>query len=202
MEKKSDGFGRDLQESLKHILRDYAEALAFSILMAFLLRYFVVASYRVNAESMEPTLSRGDYILGLKLPMGVRLPFVERRLGSPRPRFRDIVVARCDADGSGDLCIKRVLGLPGDLISVEGGELKRNGQVISRLGFSAELKSSQIVEPGKVFLSSDRFGFSGDRFEWGLVSQDRLEARAVLVWYSFDSLGKRTNWDRIGKRIH
>ncbi len=98
-------------------------------LLAFVTRTSFVATYRVTGPSMLPTLEIGDRLLVNRLAYGVRLPFARTYLGKKSPRRGDLVVFRGDAGtgpaGSGTL-VKRVLGLPGDLISFRDGGLQIN----------------------------------------------------------------------------
>lgn len=116
----------ELRESLKKTLRDYAEALLVAIFLALLLRYFVLSSYRVTYSMMEPTFRSGDFILGYKLPYGLPIPFSQARLGRPVVQRGELVTFLCPE--SRQKCIKRVVGLPGDLIEVRGQRLFINDE--------------------------------------------------------------------------
>jgi signal peptidase I len=201
MEPKLEKLGRDLQESLKRLLREYAEALVLALILALVLRHFVLASYKVTSESMAPMLKAGDFILGLKLPYGAKLPFAAHKIGRIRARRGDIAILKCQQEPAAPLCLKRVIGLPGDRLEIVDHQLMRNGQPISTVKFPAEMRLLQIVPPDKFFVSSDQFGFSSHNFEWGLVSEDRFEARALLIWFSQGSPQESTRWNRIGQMI-
>src|SRR5574337_313405 len=87
------------------------------ILAVFFLRSFVVEPFKIPSGSMVPTLLVGDFILVNKFEYGIRLPITNTKLtqGSPLQRG-DVVVFRYPKDESVDY-IKRVIGLPGDVIS-------------------------------------------------------------------------------------
>ncbi len=102
------------------------------ILFVFVLRSFVVEPFRIPSGSMLPTLENGDLILVNKYEYGLRLPVIDRKildLGSPRRG--DVVVFRYPVDPSVDY-IKRVVGVPGDVIEYRGKVLSINGTPVQR----------------------------------------------------------------------
>ena len=102
------------------------------ILFVFVLRSFVVEPFRIPSGSMLPTLENGDLILVNKYEYGIRLPVIDRKvidLGSPKRG--DVVVFRYPVDPSVDY-IKRVVGLPGDVIEYHDKVLSINGKPVSR----------------------------------------------------------------------
>jgi signal peptidase I len=97
------------------------------ILIVFLLRSFLVEPFKIPSSSMVPTLLVGDFILVNKFTYGIRLPVVNRKiieLGSPDRG--DVMVFRYPDDPSLDY-IKRVVGLPGDVIEYRNKRLAING---------------------------------------------------------------------------
>ena len=68
------GGGRRRKKSL---LREYAEALILALLLALVIRTFVVQSFKIPSESMMNTLLVGDYLLGDKFTYGVKIPFTD-----------------------------------------------------------------------------------------------------------------------------
>ncbi|MCB0364817.1 MAG: signal peptidase I [Bdellovibrionaceae bacterium] len=117
-----------IQVSLKFLLREYAEALILAVLLAFIVRSFVVSAYRIPTLAMSPTLLPGDFIFAYKLPFGFQLPFSGgNRVGGHPPNRGEVVIFRCPYDPSVS-CIKRVVGLPGDRIRIQGKRLILNGK--------------------------------------------------------------------------
>jgi signal peptidase I len=106
-------------------------------ILAWALRCFVFAPFYIPSGSMLPTLYIGDYLAVAKWPYGYsrysflwEIPSFDGRLFSHLPKRGDVVVFRHPAEDS-DL-IKRVIGLPGDIVEVRGGELYLNGQPVKR----------------------------------------------------------------------
>ena len=111
--------------------------LLFLVVLAWAFRSLVVAPFSIPTGSMLPTLYIGDYVVVAKWPYGYSRhsfpfgfpPFGGRILGGV-PERGDVVVFRHPRDNL-DL-IKRVVGLPGDTVAVEGGQLVLNGRPLAR----------------------------------------------------------------------
>jgi signal peptidase I len=100
------------------------------ILVVFLVRSFVVEPFKIPSGSMVPTLLVGDFILVNKYDYGLRLPITNTKITQGRPLQRgDVVVFRYPMDESVDY-IKRVIGLPGDVVAYQDKQLTINGQPV------------------------------------------------------------------------
>jgi signal peptidase I len=109
---------------------DYARSFFPVALAVLLLRSFVFEPFRIPSDSMMPTLLAGDFILVDKFAYGLRLPVTNTKiLDTGSPRRGDVVVFRYPLDPSENY-IKRVVGLPGDHVTVRNDRLIINGKVI------------------------------------------------------------------------
>ncbi|WP_028215993.1 signal peptidase I [Paraburkholderia oxyphila] len=100
------------------------------ILIVFLVRSFVVEPFKIPSGSMVPTLVVGDFILVNKFDYGLRLPITNTKITQGRPLERgDVVVFRYPKDESVDY-IKRVIGLPGDVVAYQDKQLTINGKPV------------------------------------------------------------------------
>jgi len=112
------------------LLVDYSKSFFPVILIVFLLRSFLVEPFKIPSGSMLPTLLIGDFILVNKFEYGIRLPVINRKvidLSDPKPG--DVMVFRYPSDPSLDY-IKRVVGVPGDVVEYLDKRLIINGQPI------------------------------------------------------------------------
>ena len=101
------------------------------IFAVFMLRSFVVEPFSIPSGSMIPTLRIGDLILVNKFSYGVRLPIVHTKvLDTGAPARGDVAVFRYPEDETVDY-IKRVIGLPGDVIRYENKRLFVNDQPVA-----------------------------------------------------------------------
>lgn len=97
------------------------------ILVVFVLRAFVAEPFAIPSGSMMPTLQEGDFILVDRNAYGLRTPISNRKLiETGRPARGDVVVFRYPNNPKIDY-IKRVVGLPGDLVVYANKELSING---------------------------------------------------------------------------
>lgn len=107
-------------------------------LFVFVLRSFVFAPFNIPTESMLPRLMIGDYLVVSKWSYGYSkysmpfsLPLIPGRIFASQPERGDVVVFKAPPRNDVDY-IKRVIGLPGDLIEVHGGIVSINGKPIPR----------------------------------------------------------------------
>lgn len=103
------------------------------MLLFFTVRWGVIEPYVIPSGSMIPSLLIFDHIVVKKFSYGWRYPFSDRWLSGPyKPQRGDIVVFKSVEDED-IFMVKRVIGLPGDLVQVlEDGQLKINGELIER----------------------------------------------------------------------
>ena len=122
-----------LSKYTKSKLRQNIEALAFAILLALIIRTFVFQPFKIPSGSMIPTLLVGDHLLVNKFVYGTKIPFTDIEI-FPIEKIKrgDVVVFTYpnnerDPSKNGLYYIKRVVGLPGDEIDLNGRNLYING---------------------------------------------------------------------------
>lgn len=114
------------------------------ITAVFLLRSFLFEPFRIPSGSMIPTLRIGDLILVNKYQYGIRMPVWNRTLiPIGRPKRGDVIVFRFPLDPTQDF-IKRVIGLPGDVIDYRSHVLRINGQVVPETAMAPFFDSSRL----------------------------------------------------------
>ncbi|MGE0788202.1 MAG: signal peptidase I [Sandaracinaceae bacterium] len=127
--------------------RETVKTVGLALLLGLSLRVGVAQAYVVEGPSMEPTIVQPQRLFVLRAAYGLSVPF--RRDAVVRwadPGFGDVVVIESPADGM-DL-VKRVVGLPGDVIEVRGGLLVRNGVPLEEHEVGACEPEQQLdVEP-------------------------------------------------------
>ena len=120
------------KSSKKSLIREYGEALLVALVLAFVIRTFVVQAYKIPSESMVETLLVGDHLLASKFAYGIKIPFTHSYIyRGDDPAYGDIIIFEYPNDPSVDY-IKRVIGLPGDVIT------SFSGQTIEILNADAE----------------------------------------------------------------
>jgi signal peptidase I len=107
--------------------RAYGEVVVAAVLVALAIRAFAFEGFRIPSGSMAPTLVAGDHVLVSKLAYGVRVPFTSLRiLGRGEPRRGDVVVFESPTTPGVDV-VKRVVGIPGDVVELREETLYVNG---------------------------------------------------------------------------
>ncbi|HIK45909.1 MAG TPA: signal peptidase I, partial [Leptolyngbyaceae cyanobacterium M65_K2018_010] len=158
------------------------ETLALSLLFAFGLRTFVAEARYIPSESMLPTLEVNDRLIIDKLSYD---------FGSPQRG--DIVVFRPpDSLHQKDAFIKRVIGLPGDVVEVENGQVHLNGQpqAESYIAAPPDYQFGPVTVPQDAYLVlGDNRNASFDSHYWGFVPEDHVIGRAVFRFWPPNRIG-------------
>lgn len=131
------GSGTDFESSRSRLAEEklrqpwwleYSASFFPVILAVFVLRSFVVEPFKIPSGSMIPTLLIGDFILVNKYEYGLRLPVINKKIVAlGEPQRGDVMVFRYPKDPSLDY-IKRVIGVPGDVVTYENKRLTVNGK--------------------------------------------------------------------------
>lgn len=143
---------------------------------------FFVSPTKVKEHSMEPTVNDGDFLLLNKaLYMS--------------PEVGDIVVFETDLEddnGNKMNLIKRVIGVEGDIITISGGKLFRNGSEVKE-DYIYETCPGEVynykVPEGEVYVLGDHREVSRDSRELGSVDEDTIIGQAFLRVYPFGDFG-------------
>jgi signal peptidase I len=109
---------------------EYSRSFFPVLLFVLVIRSFVFEPFRIPSGSMIPTLTQGDFIFVEKYSYGLRWPVIEKKfIETGSPQRGDVVVFRLPSNPKINY-IKRVVGLPGDIISYDGARLTINGQLM------------------------------------------------------------------------
>jgi signal peptidase I len=113
----------------KSLFREYAESIVIAILLALVIRTYLVQAFKIPSGSMEDTLAIGDHLLVNKFIYGTKVPFSDKRILKIRdPRRGDVIVFEYPEDPSKDF-IKRVIGTPGDVVEGKDKQVFVNGKL-------------------------------------------------------------------------
>ncbi|MBK5970560.1 MULTISPECIES: signal peptidase I [Thiorhodovibrio] len=121
------------RQAKEPVLVEYAKSFFPVILAVLVLRSFVVEPFRIPSGSMMPTLLVGDFILVNKFSYGLRWPVLNSKfLELGEPQRGDVVVFRFPQDESVDY-IKRVIGVPGDVVYYSDKHVIINGERVETM---------------------------------------------------------------------
>lgn len=199
----------------KSAFREYAEAILIALLLALVIRTFVVQAFKIPSGSMEPTLEIGDHILVNKFIYGMKIPFTSIHLFPlEKPQRGDVIVFIYPLDTSKDF-IKRVVAVEGDTVRIINKKLYINGSEVpdphavyrEETLFSAEVQKRDNFGPvsvpeGNLFVLGDNRDRSLDSRFWGFVPLGDVRGKAFIIYWSWDSQGTTVRWSRIGDLIH
>jgi len=201
-------------EKKKSLIREYIEAIAIAVLLAIVIRTFVIQAFKIPSGSMIPTLDIGDHILVSKFIYGIRLPFTDIKiLDFKKPNRGDIIVFIYPEDEKKDF-IKRVIGVPGDKIELKNKEVYINGEKLTEkyiVHQDPHTKPKEyeprdntgpiIVPPDSLFVMGDNRDQSYDSRYWGFVKMNKVKGRAFIIYWSWDGKDTWVRWWRIAKII-
>jgi len=113
------------------VIVEYARSFFPVILIVLVIRSFLFEPFRIPSDSMMPTLLDGDFIFVNKYAYGLRLPVLNTKIVPiGEPKRGDVIVFRLPSDPSINY-IKRLVGLPGDHITVADRKVYVNGEPMS-----------------------------------------------------------------------
>lgn len=164
-------------------LREILETVAAALLVALLVRTFGVQLYRVDGDSMLPTLHHGDRLLVNKLVY---------RLRAPVPG--EVVVLQ-DPAGTGRHLVKRVIAVGGEEVAVLGDVVLVNGRPLdepfTRPDSPGTYSAGPLTIPeGYVWVMGDNRGASLDSRLLGPIAVERVEGRAIALFWPPGRVGE------------
>ena len=211
----NDKKGENAPVKKKHIVREYAESIIIAVILALIIRTFVVQAFKIPSGSMEDTLAIGDHILVNKFIYGMKIPFTDKRILKIRdPKRGDVIVFEYPEDPSKDF-IKRVIGTPGDLVEERNKRVYINGQLYEN-PHEVHKETDMIpkeqnprdnfgpvtVPDNSYFVMGDNRDRSYDSRFWGFVKNSKIKGLAFIKYWSWDSANFRVRWGSIGKIIN
>ncbi|MDD4927901.1 MAG: signal peptidase I [Gallionella sp.] len=132
---------------------EYAKSFFPVILIVFCIRSFLVEPFKIPSSSMRPTLTVGDFILVNKFTYGIRLPVINHKIIQlNNPQRGDVMVFHYPENPALDY-IKRVIGLPGDIVEYRQKHLTINGVEQVQLSDG----DYNYVESGLNFVHTERY---------------------------------------------
>jgi|TARA_B100000959_G_scaffold82300_1_gene87559 signal peptidase I len=209
-----------VQKKKKSVFREYAEAIFIALLLALFIRTFIVQAFKIPSGSMKKTLLIGDHILVSKFAYGTHIPnvipflniklFDDIVLFQKIPKHGDIIVFKYPKNESRDF-IKRVIGLPGDLLEVRQQKVYINEKLIeeehvqhtdppgTKRLVPRDDFGPVMVPPGHLFVMGDNRENSQDSRFWGFLDIKKIKGKALVIYWSWNSEDSWVRFDRFGQ---
>ncbi|MGH9773478.1 MAG: signal peptidase I [Candidatus Acidiferrales bacterium] len=180
----------------KSSLREYAESLLVTILLALYATTFIVQAFKIPSQSMEPTLMVGDHLLVNKFIFGGRGHWFEKILPYRAVERGDVIVFKFPFDDHPHY-VKRVIGLPGERIKIIDRQVYINGL---RLGEPYAVHKPYPTDPfGDDFPPTDRYFLNGGlRPEWaGEILKHVVKGELIVPPDHYFVMGdnRESSWD-------
>ena len=191
-----------MSSNKKSLFREYAEALFLALLLAVLVRTFVVQAFRIPSGSMIPSLLIGDQILVDKLVYKFR-----------DPERGEIIVFKYPVDETRDF-IKRIIGLPGEKLEIRDRKVYINDHLLDDTGYayhdvpanapSVDIRDNLgpiIIPENQYFMMGDNRENSQDSRFWGFLDRSQIVGRAFIIYWSRDISSyfpSNIRWGRFG----
>ena len=206
----------------KSVVREYAEALIIALVLALLIRTFIIQAFKIPTGSMEPTLLVGDHLLVSKFSYSIHVPnevpftsiqlFPDIHFFPSVPERGNIVVFKFPLEPDKDF-IKRVVGLPGETIQVIRQRVYINDKLLKEpyayhsqpsspdSGTRDNMAPLRIPE-GHIFVMGDNRENSSDSRVWGVLDLKNLRGKAQWIYWSWDSKDTGVRTDRLGTSVY
>jgi signal peptidase I len=177
----------------------------FLAIFVLMLIRSMAQNFRVEGSSMEPTISSGQRVIISKASYWrfdlasflnpVEQP-VSKRDSNPiypfgAPSRGDVVVFRYPLDLDRAF-VKRVIGIPGDVVEIKKGTVYVNGGALNEPYVKAPPSyemAARMIPADNLFVLGDNRDHSSDSHIWGLVPTSDLIDKAVMVYWPLDHLG-------------
>jgi len=181
-------WGAAVSPSLRtRILRFFGELIQTVAIagVLFLAVNLLTARIRVEGISMEPSLHEGQFVVVNR--MAYRWNEAERG---------DIIVFRFPLNPSRRF-IKRVIGLPGNTVTIRGGDVYIDGQILDEpyLAATPRYDGEWIIGPDELFVLGDNRNNSSDSQNWGPLPIEEIIGKAVLVYWPPSEAGIIPHYD-------
>jgi signal peptidase I len=186
-----------LRVAKTNVVLEYVDSGLIAVLLALVIRTFLVQAFKIPSGSMEDTLLVDDHLLVNKFLYGTHIPFTDKDILRFRdPKNGDIIVFKYPLNPRRDF-IKRCIGVPGDVIEVKDKVLFINGKeqvepyVLHRdlavyprsAGNPRDNFGPVTVPPDSYFMMGDNRDFSADSRFWGFLPRKLIKGKAWVIYW-------------------
>jgi signal peptidase I len=167
---------------------EWVAVLGVALVVAIVVRTYVIQTYYIPSVSMEPTLQVGDHILVLKAAYRFTSPAIgDVVVFTAPPHEHDA----CQDPQVQDL-VKRIIALPGDVVSSRGNSIYVNGRVLAQpwqhtVALGTPIRT-QKVAPDHYFVMGDNRPESCDSRVWGTVPRSDIIGKAIVIFWPLSRL--------------
>lgn len=160
-------------DTVKTVIREVLETVILTVIIFFLIQT-VVRNFRVVGTSMEPNLHNSQYLIVDK---------ISYRLGEPQQG--DVIVFE-PPNRPGEDYVKRVIGVPGNLVEIRKGQVFINNELIEEpyvVYPGSYSMSPRRVGANELFVLGDNRNSSSDSHNWGMLETDKIVGKAWISYW-------------------
>lgn len=170
-------------QPLSAFVREIVEVLLLTFLIFWLVNS-LIGRYRIDGNSMNPTLFNGEYLIINNFIYEL-----------DEPQRGDIIVFKHPRNELN--LIKRVIGLPGDTVEISDGRVRVNGVVLDEPYIQAppNYNNSWVVPEDQYFVLGDNRNNSSDSHSWGFLPKDLILGKALYVYWPPERWGRIPHYD-------
>jgi signal peptidase I len=182
------------KQVVKGQIREWAESIIIAVILALLIREFVVQAFKIPSGSMIPTFEIGDRIFVNKFIYGAKIPFTNIRLPQLRDPIRgDIIVFRSPETPKKDF-VKRLIAFEGETVEIKEGNIYINGKAVDGPASVRSVYYYNVEPYGKegypvkvpkdaYFALGDNSANSRDSRYWGFIPKKNLIGKAIFIYW-------------------
>jgi signal peptidase I len=180
----------------KSLIREYIETIAIALLVALLLRVFVVSAYRVSSGSMEDSLMEGDYIFVNKLAYKMSPPKIGDIVvfENPFDPTRDYIKRIAAVEGQTVEIIDKILYVDGLIAEIPSGLKNIDYKILPEVLSVRDNFGPMLVPEGQYFVMGDNRDDSQDSRFWGCVDKKFIKGKAIFVYFSYEPDPNAPEW--------
>jgi signal peptidase I len=174
--------GDIMNDRMRYFVKEWVEPIVIAVILALIIRAFIVQAFKIPTGSMKPTLIEGDRLLVNKFIYKFR-----------EPKRGDIIVFVAPEDKKKDF-IKRLVGLPGESVEISNGTILINGKAVdkdsvireryyyNRSEFGGSGQVVQVPEDAFYVLGDNSISSRDSRY-WGFLPRRYLKGKAFLIYW-------------------
>ncbi|MEE8317617.1 MAG: signal peptidase I, partial [Candidatus Omnitrophota bacterium] len=174
--------GDIMNDRMRYFVKEWVEPIVIAVILALIIRAFIVQAFKIPTGSMKPTLIEGDRLLVNKFIYKFR-----------EPERGDIIVFVSPEDKKKDF-IKRLVGLPGETVEISNGTILISGKAVdkdsvireryyyNRGKFGGSGQTVQVPENAFYVLGDNSISSRDSRY-WGFLPRKHLKGKAFLIYW-------------------
>ena len=181
------------KQNVKSQIREWTESIIIAVILALLIRTFIVQAFKIPSGSMIPTFKVGDRIFVNKFLYGAKIPFTDLNLPAVRqPKRGDIIVFISPETPKKDF-VKRLIATGLERVEIKDGKIFINGKQADEPPIMANYyynagdygKEGQVVEVPKdsYFALGDNSSSSRDSRYWGFVPKKNVLGKVIFIYW-------------------